>query len=282
MQEAIRKSDVLIEALPYIKKFHKKIFVIKYGGSILSEERVRKCVLEDIAFLKFAGIRPIIVHGGGLNITERLREHKIVTEFAEGMRVTDEFTLKIVEEELNKLNDLIVEEISAHGVSAKGFKKNDNILKAIKKKSGVDLGFVGEVVDFDRKKLNDTLCEDIPVICPMGLSDEGVGFNINADEVAFFLASQLKAEKLVLLTNVLGVMRDSRDKSSLISTITAEEVEELIEEKTIDEGMVPKVRAAARAICAGAGKAHIVDAKIPHALLLEIFTDEGISTEIIK
>ncbi|MCK5287988.1 MAG: acetylglutamate kinase [Candidatus Omnitrophica bacterium] len=281
VQEAIRKSDILIEALPYIKKFHKKIFIIKYGGSILSEERIRKCVLEDITFLRYAGIRPIIVHGGGPNITEKLRESKIVTEFVEGMRVTNEATLEIVEQELNKLNDLIVREIEAHGIKAVGFKKQDNILTVEKKIGSVDLGFVGEAIGFDRDKLENVLKESVPVICPMGLSKEGDAFNINADDVAFYLASQLKAEKLVLLTNVYGVMRDPKDKNSLISSMNLHEVEELIEEKTIEEGMIPKVRAAAKAIQNGVGKAHIVDAKIPHALLLEIFTDKGISTEIV-
>ncbi|MCF7907418.1 MAG: acetylglutamate kinase [Candidatus Omnitrophica bacterium] len=282
VQEAIKKADVLIEALPYIKKFHKKIFVIKYGGSILGEERVRKCVLEDIAFLRFAGIRPIIVHGGGPNITERLRDHKVATEFVDGMRVTDQFTLNVVEEELNKLNDLILGEVATHQVKALGFKKKNSILRVKKKKSKVDLGLVGEMVGFDKETLFKALESGIPVICPMGVSADGVSYNINADEVAFFLASELKAEKLVLLTNVLGVMRDPKDDHSLISTITAKEVKELIQEKIIDEGMVPKVMAAKKAINNGVGKAHIVDAKIPHALLLEIFTDQGISTEIVK
>ena len=282
VQEAIKKADVLIEALPYIKKFHKKIFVIKYGGSILGEERVRKSVLEDIAFLRFAGIRPIIVHGGGPNITEELKERKIVTEFAGGMRVTDKATLEVVEAELDKLNDLIAEEVNSHGVKAHKFKGKSKLLEVVKKEGEVDLGFVGEVVNFNREKLEKALEESIPIICPMGFSSEGFAYNINADEVAFFLASQLKAEKLVLLTNVLGVMRDPKDEESLISTMTVEEIEELIAQKAIDKGMVPKVRAAALAIGAGAGKAHIVDAKIPHALLLEIFTDKGIGTEIIK
>ncbi|MCK5394238.1 MAG: acetylglutamate kinase, partial [Candidatus Omnitrophica bacterium] len=169
VQDAIRKSDILIEALPYIKKFHKKIFIIKYGGSILSEERIRKCVLEDITFLRYAGIRPIIVHGGGPNITEKLRESKIVTEFVEGMRVTNEATLQIVEQELNNLNDLIVKEIEVHGIKAVGFKKQDNILTVEKKIGSVDLGFVGEVIGFDREKLESVLKESVPVICPMGL-----------------------------------------------------------------------------------------------------------------
>jgi len=282
VQEAIKKADVLIEALPYIKNFHKKIFVIKYGGSILGEERVRKCVLEDIAFLRFAGIRPIIVHGGGPKITEKLKEHKIVTEFVEGMRVTNKDTLKIVESELDKLNDLIAQEVNSHGVKACKFKGKSKLLEVVKKKSSVDLDFVGDVVNFDRNRLEKALEDSIPIICPMGFSSQGIAYNINADEVAFFLASKLKAEKLVFLTNVLGVMRNPKDKNSLISTMTAVEVEELIEATAIDQGMVPKVRAAAAAIGAGAGKAHIVDAKIPHALLLEIFTDRGIGTEIVK
>jgi len=282
VQEAIKKADVLIEALPYIKEFHKKVFVIKYGGSILGEERVRQSVLEDIAFLRYSGIRPIIVHGGGPNITERLKEKKITTEFIEGMRVTDQFTLKIVEEELDKLNDLIVEEINSHGEIGVGLKEEKVVLKATKKKSKKDLGFVGEVIDFDREKIEDTLKSAIPVITPMGVSNDGVIYNINADQVAFFLASKLKAEKLLFLTDVLGVMRDPLDEASLISTIKASQTEGLIKKKVIGEGMVPKVRAAVKAIDEGVGKAHIIDAKIPHAILLEIFTDEGIGTEIVK
>ncbi len=282
VQEAIKKADVLIEALPYIKKFHKKIFVIKYGGSILNEERIRKCVLEDISFLRYAGIRPIIVHGGGPNITESLKKEKIASEFVGGMRVTNKDTLKVVEKELNRLNDVIVKEIEEHFVNATSFKKKDKLLKVRKKESEIDLGYVGEVIDFNQRKLENVIADSVPVICPMGTNSKGTGYNINADEVAFYLASQLKAEKLVLLTNVLGVMRDPKDQDTLISTITSMEIEELIQQNAIAEGMVPKVRAAAGAISAGVNKAHIVDAKIPHALLLEIFTDKGISTEIIK
>jgi len=282
MREAMKKADVLIEVLPYIKKFHKKIFVIKYGGSILGEERIRKAVLEDIVFLRYTGIKPILVHGGGPNITERLKKYKISTEFVEGMRVTDEFTLKIVEEELSKLNDLIVKEINTHGELGKGFKREDNLLKVTKKESKKDLGFVGEMIDFDREKLENALENFIPVISPMGKSSEGIVFNINADEVACFLASSLKAEKLIFLTNVLGVMRRPSDDNSLISTLTLEEAEELIKEKIIEEGMIPKVKSAIKAIKEGVNKAHIVDAKIPHAILLEIFTNEGIGTEILK
>lgn len=283
MEEAIKKADVLIEALPYIKKFHKKVTVIKYGGSILGEERVRKSVLEDVVFLRYTGIRPILVHGGGPNITERLKQLKIPAEFVEGFRVTDSTTLKIVEEELNKLNDLIVEEIKSHGINAVGFKKDAGIILTEKKQSEKkDLGFVGEVKSFNLAGLEKVLGEAIPVICPMGVSHQGITFNVNADEVASSLASTLGAEKIVFLTNVLGVMRNSADKDSLISSLSVKEAEELIANKVIDEGMIPKVRAGVKAIKSGVKKAHIIDAKIPHAILLEIFTDEGIGTEIVE
>ena len=282
MEEAIKKAGILIEALPYIKKFHKKIFVIKYGGSILGEERVRKSVLEDIAFLRFAGIRPVLVHGGGPEITKKLNESGIVSEFFGGMRTTCAKTLEIVEQELNKLNDLITEEVSSHSVRARGFKREDGLLKAIKKEYEVDLGYVGQVTGFDQERLIESLEESIPVICPMAVSEQGEAFNINADEVAYFLASRLKAEKIVLLTDVLGVMRDASDKSSLLSTINLTEVENLIKHGIVSKGMIPKIKAAAGAVKLGVNKAHIVDAKIEHALLLEIFTDQGISTEIVK
>jgi acetylglutamate kinase len=282
MEEAIKKADVLIEALPYIKRFHKKVTVIKYGGSILGEERVRKSVLEDIAFLRYTGIRPILVHGGGPNITERMKELKISTEFIGGFRVTDSTTLKVVEEELNRLNDLIIDEIGLHGVESWGIKKDNNILQVKKKKSKRDLGFVGEVVDFDKKKVEAVLPQKIPVVCPMGISSGDVAYNVNADEAASFIASQLSAEKIVFLTNVLGVMRDANDKDSLMSTLTVDEAKELIAQGVIDEGMVPKVEAAIKALTHGVKKAHIIDAKIPHAILLEIFTDQGIGTEIVR
>ncbi|MCF7870473.1 MAG: acetylglutamate kinase [Candidatus Omnitrophica bacterium] len=282
MKEAIKKADILIEALPYIKKFHKKIFVIKYGGSILGEERVRSSVLEDIAFLKFAGIRPVVVHGGGPNITEKLKESGIETDFFQGMRVTDKKTLEVVEEELNSLNSLIANEIETHSVKAKKFRRKDAILQVEKKKADIDLGYVGNIIDFDKKKLEKVVAGSIPVICPMGVSKEGEAFNINADEAAYFLASRLSAEKLVILTDVPGVMRDSRNKNSLISTINLSQAEDLIKNQIVSEGMVPKIRAAASALKSGVKKAHIVDAKISHALLLEIFTKQGICTEIVK
>ncbi|MFH1771342.1 MAG: acetylglutamate kinase [Candidatus Omnitrophota bacterium] len=281
VKKAIRKADVLIEALPYIRRFNKKVFVIKYGGSILCEEKVRRAVFEDIAFLRYAGIRPVLVHGGGPRISERLREEKLPVKFVDGLRVTDASTLKIVEEELDKLNQTIVKELINQGISAKGFSVNNPILQVVQKKASQDLGRVGEIVDFKGDILKAALKESVPVIAPIGVCKEKKTYNINADDAAFFLAAELKAEKLILLTKVLGVMRNIKDDSSLISTITADEIDKLISNKVINEGMVPKVRAALKALKAGVGKAHIVDAKIPHAFLLEIFTNKGIGTEII-
>ncbi|MDD4295002.1 MAG: acetylglutamate kinase [Candidatus Omnitrophica bacterium] len=282
VQEAIRKADVLIEALPYIKTFHKTVFVIKYGGSILGEERVRKSVLEDIAFLRYTGIRPILVHGGGPNISERLKQLNIKSEFIDGMRVTDEITLNIVEDELNKLNDMIVDEINCHGALAQGFKRSDKLINAVKKDTQKDLGYVGDIINFDEHKLKEVMKTSIPVITPMGIGSDGTVYNINADDVAFYLATKLKAQKLVLLTNVVGIMRAKDDTKSLLPSLHVSEVEDLLKEGIISGGMIPKVKAGVQAIAEGVGKAHIIDAKIMHALLLEIFTNKGVGTEIVK
>ncbi|MFC1709183.1 acetylglutamate kinase [Candidatus Omnitrophota bacterium] len=284
MEEAIRKADVLIEALPYIKAFHKKAAVIKYGGSILGEERVRRGVLEDVVFLSYMGLRPVIVHGGGPNISDRMRKSGKKTDFVDGMRITDKETLKIVEEELEKLNKKIIKQIEDFGGKAKGFTSNSNpVLKVEKKKSKIDLGLVGKMVEVETGQLlKDMSNHVIPIISPMGKDAKGVTYNINADEAASFTAAALKAVKFVLLTNVKGVMRDMEDPSSFLASIKEEEVKKLIKDKVIQEGMVPKIEACFQAIDAGVRKAHIIDAKIPHALLLEIFTKKGIGTEISK
>lgn len=284
MEEAIRKADVLIEALPYIKSFHKKITVIKYGGSILGEDRVRRGVLEDIVFLSYMGLRPVLVHGGGPNISERMRKSGKKTDFVDGMRVTDPETLKIVEEELESLNKDIVRELEEFGGKAKSFTATKNcILKVEKKKTKVDLGLVGKVIDVDSEQiLKDISNHIIPVICPMGKDPKGVTYNINADEAASFMARALGAIKFVLLTNVRGIMRDVDDSNSLLASISESEAKKLIKDKVIQEGMIPKIEACFDAIDGGVVKAHIIDARIPHALLLEIFTDKGIGTEISK
>lgn len=284
MEEAIRKANVLIEALPYIKAFHKKATVIKYGGSILGEDRVRKGVLEDVVFLSYMGLRPVLVHGGGPNISDRIRKSGKKTDFVDGMRITDKETLKIVEEELEKLNKKIIKEIEGFGGKAKGFTTSANqILTVEKKKTKVDLGLVGKITAADTGQLlKDMSSHTIPVISPMGKDAKGVTYNINADEVASFVAAALGAIKFVLLTNVKGIMRDMDDPNSFLASIKEEEAKRLIKDKVIQEGMIPKIEACFNAIDGGVKKSHIIDAKIPHALLLEIFTDKGIGTEISK
>jgi len=284
MEEAIKKADVLVEALPYIKKFHKKIIVIKYGGSILGEEKIRRGVLEDIVFLNFMGLRAVLVHGGGPNISERLRSSGKKTEFVDGMRVTDEGTLELVEEELQSLNDLIVKEIIELGAKAVGLNgKENNIIQVEKKKAEIDLGFVGHIMGIENQPVLDELKKDkIAVILPMGKGKDKKVYNVNADEAASSIAASLEAEKLVLLTNVKGIMRNAEDPHSFLSTLTIEEAKGLIESNIIQQGMIPKVKACIDALENGVKKTHIVDARTPHGLLLEIFTDQGIGTEVIK
>jgi len=286
VQEAIRKADVLIEALPYIKEFHKKTVVIKYGGSILSDEKIRKGILEDIVFLSFMGLRPVLVHGGGPNINERVRTSGKKTEFVDGMRVTDKETLQLVEEELLKINQTIVEEVNELGAKGIGLNgKDKGIILAQKKKAKVDLGFVGHIVEINSTPIRSQLKEDcIVVLLPMATGkglDKKV-YNVNADEAAAGISADLKAEKLVLLTNVLGIMRNPEDPHSFLSALNTDDAEELIEDNIIQQGMIPKVRACIEALGKGVRKTHIIDARIPHSLLLEIFTDQGIGTEITQ
>ena len=284
MQEAIKKADVLIEALPYIRAFHNKVVVIKYGGSILGEEKIRKGVLEDIVFMNFMGLKTVLVHGGGPNISDRMRQSGKKTDFVDGMRVTDEQTLKVVEEELQKLNTMIVNEITELGCHAIGLNGKENkLLASEKKKANIDLGLVGHVTGVNTKAILDELDKDkVVVILPMGAGSDGKTYNVNADEAAANVAESMKAEKLVLLTNVKGIMRAPDDPSSFMSTLTREDARQLMEQKVIQTGMIPKVQACIHAVTKGVKKTHMVDACIPHALLLEIFTDQGIGTEIIS
>ncbi|MFA5004825.1 MAG: acetylglutamate kinase [Candidatus Omnitrophota bacterium] len=284
MESAIKKADVLIEALPYIKKFHKKVIVVKYGGSILGEETIRKGVLEDIVFLSFMGLRPVLVHGGGPNISDRMRTSGKKTEFVDGMRVTDAETLKLVEEELLYLNQLIVNELAELGVKAVGLNGKDNsLIQVEKKKAKVDIGLVGHITGINTELINDELKKDkVVVVLPMGIGKDKKVYNVNADEVASSVAASMKAEKFVLLTNVKGIMRHADDANSFISTLTVEEVNNLKENKIIQQGMIPKVQACVDALAGGVKKTHIIDARTPHGLLLEIFTDKGIGTEIVK
>ncbi|MBM3244244.1 MAG: acetylglutamate kinase [Candidatus Omnitrophica bacterium] len=284
MEEAIKKAEVLVEALPYIKKFHKKVIVIKYGGSILGDDKIRKAILEDIVFLNFMGLRPVLVHGGGPNISDRMRTSGKKAEFVDGMRVTDEETLKVVGEELLKLNNTIVEEISELGAKAVALNgKDDKVIQAEKKKAKIDLGLVGHIVGINTDPILEALRYDkIAVILPMGRGTDRKTYNVNADEAAANIAVALKAEKLVMLTNVLGIMRRADDPHSFISTLTIEEAEGLINENVVQQGMIPKAKACIEALKGDVKKTHMIDARISHGLLLEIFTNEGVGTEIVK
>lgn len=274
----------MIEALPYIRKFHKKIIVIKYGGSILSEEKIRKGVLEDIVFLNFMGLRTVLVHGGGPNISERMRSSGKKTEFVDGMRVTDEETLIVVEEELQRLNDILVKEVIELGIKAVGLNgKDKKIIQAEKKKTKKDLGLVGYIVGINPEPILEKLKTDTAaVLLPMGSNSDKNIYNVNADEAASNVSSALRAEKLVLLTNVKGIMRNSEDPNSFLSTLTVAEAKGLIANNVIQQGMIPKVKACIDALENGVKKTHIIDARTPHGLLLEIFTDKGIGTEIVR
>ncbi|MCK4881848.1 MAG: acetylglutamate kinase [Candidatus Omnitrophica bacterium] len=283
MEDIIRKAGVLIEAIPYIHDFRRKVFVIKYGGSILDNETIRKNVLEDIVFLSFVGIRTILIHGGGPHISSRMKEAGIKSEFYDGIRITDKETLTIVSEELEKLNQRIVKEIKDLRGDVTGLKGDANIIHVEKRKAAKDLGFVGSITSINEEALYTHLQRGhITVVSPMGISVEKQPHNINADEVASAVATSLKAEKLVLLTNVQGVMRTADDGDSLISTLTVDQIDNLIKSNVIHGGMIPKVSACIEALNGGVKKTHIIDARIQHALLLEIFTDRGIGTQILK
>lgn len=283
MQEFIRKAGVLVEAIPYIHAFRRKVFVIKYGGSILENKTIRRYVLEDIVFLSYVGIRTILVHGGGPHISSRLKEIGAKAEFHEGIRVTDEPTLKIVTEELGKLNQQIVDEIRSLKGDVTGLKGHENIIHVEKKQASRDLGFVGTIKNIERATIEKHIEEGfITVVSPMGISAEQQPHNVNADEVASAIAISLQAEKFVLLTNVPGVMRDPNQPDSLMSTLKHNEIDRLIKKGVIMGGMIPKVNSCLEALNGGVGKAHIIDARLRHALLLEIFTDRGIGTQILR
>jgi acetylglutamate kinase len=284
MENIIKKAGVLVEAIPYIHAFRRKIFVIKYGGSILDDDKIRHNVLEDIVFLSYVGIRTIIVHGGGPQISARIKEKGIKPEFHNGIRITDKETLKIVIEELDKLNGKIVEEIKKLKGDVSGLRGQENIIRVKKKVADRELGYVGTITSVNQEALEDHLKKGrITVVSPMGISIEKQPHNINADEVSSAIANSMQAEKLVLLTDVAGVMRDPANPQSLISTLTIEQVGQLIKSNVIQGGMIPKVTSCVEALSGGGvKKTHIVDARLPHALLLEFFTDQGVGTQIIK
>ncbi len=284
MQEVLGKAQVLVEALPYIQRFNRKIIVVKYGGSAMIAEDLKKQVIQDVTLLKLVGFKPIIVHGGGKEISRWVEKTGMTPEFVNGLRKTDEPTMEIAEMVLNKVNKSLVQMVQELGVNAVGISGKDGGLLKVKKKysQGEDIGFVGEITEVDPKVLMDLLEKDfLPIVCPVGMDDTFTTYNINADDAACAIAQAVNAEKLAFLTDMEGVYRDPEDPATLISELTVTEAEELIQSGFIGGGMLPKLQNCMDAIANGVSRVHILDGRIPHCLLLEIFTNKGIGTAIL-
>ncbi len=284
-ENLIKKAEVLIEALPYIERFNRKVVVIKYGGSAMLDENLQKQVIQDAVLLKLVGFKPVIVHGGGKEISKWVEKSGMEPRFVNGLRVTDEPTMEIAEMVLNRVNKTLVKMIEEMGVLSVGISGKDGGLLHVQKKSsnGEDIGFVGEIDKVTPKVLNDLLDNDyLPVVCPIGFDDNYDTYNINADDAACAIAKALKVEKLAYLSDVPGVYRDPNDKSSLIYELPYEELTALIESGAITGGMLPKLLSCKDAIDNGVSRVHIMDGRLPHCLLLEIFTNQGIGTAILS
>lgn len=283
LQERIGKANVLIEALRYIKEFYGKTIVIKYGGNAMIDAELKENVVLDIVLMKYVGMNPVIIHGGGPDISNMMKRVGKESQFVDGLRVTDEETMEIVEMVLGRINKGIVALINQHGAKAVGLSgKDGGLITAEKLRTDVDIGFVGKVTRID-PHLIDVLDEKgfVPVISSIGVGSQGETFNINADSVAGEVAAALQAEKLMMLTDVRGIMKDQDDPKSLISTLKISEIESLTESGVISGGMLPKVEACTTALRGDVNKTHIIDGRISHSLLLEIFTESGIGTEIV-
>ena len=284
MEKVLQKAEVLIEALPYIQQFNRRIIVVKYGGSAMANEELQKNVIKDVTLLKLVGFKPIIVHGGGKEISKWVSKVGKEAEFVNGLRVTDAETMEIAEMVLSKVNKRLVTMVEELGVKAVGISgKDGGLLKVDKKYSdGKDIGYVGDIKGVDPKILYDLLEKDfLPIVAPIGLSDEFESYNINADDAACAIAKAVHAEKLAFLTDIEGLYKDINDKSSFISRLSATEADDLINSGIIGGGMLPKLNNCTEAIKNGVNRVHILDGRIPHCLLLEIFTDHGVGTAIV-
>jgi acetylglutamate kinase len=285
IDEELRKAEVLIEALPYIQKFNRKIIVVKYGGSAMVDENLKRKVIEDVVLLKLVGFKPIIVHGGGKEISSWVKKSGMEPRFVNGLRVTDEPTMEIAEMVLNKVNKSLVSLIQELGVKACGISGKDGGMLHVQKKysDGEDIGYVGDVDEVDPTIIHALLKDDfLPVICPIGFGSDNHAYNINADDAACAIAQAVNAEKLAFLTDTEGVFRDFDDKDSLISELTTTEARELLAGGTIGGGMLPKLNNCIEAVERGVSRVHIMDGRIPHCLLLEIFTNKGVGTAILS
>lgn len=284
MKEIMDKANVLIEALPYIQRFNRKIIVVKYGGSAMVDDELKKHVIQDVTLLKLVGFKPIIVHGGGKEISKWVEKAGMEPEFVNGLRKTDAATMEIAEMVLNKVNKSLVQMVQELGVNAIGISGKDGGLLKVNKKysNGQDIGFVGEIKEVNPKILYDLLEKDfLPIVCPIGMDDEFNSYNINADDAACAIAREINAEKLAFLTDIEGVYKDPKDKSTLISELPIEEAKKLIQEGYIGGGMLPKLNNCIDAMENGVSRVHILDGRIAHCLLLEIFTNKGIGTAIL-
>ena len=285
MSSILTKAEVLIEALPYIQKFNRKYIVVKYGGSAMSNEELQKNVIKDVTLLKLVGFKPIIVHGGGKEISRWVGKVGKEAKFVNGLRVTDEETMEIAEMVLNKVNKSLVTMVQELGVKAVGVSGKDGGLLKVEKKysDGQDIGFVGDIKEVNPKVLFDLIEKDfLPIVAPIGLDDDFQTYNINADDAACAIAKAVGAEKLAFLTDIEGLYKDINDKSSFISRISASQADKLIADGFIGGGMLPKLNNCTSAIKNGVNRVHILDGRIPHCLLLEIFTRNGVGTAIVK
>ena len=285
MQKYLEKAEVLIEALPYIQRFNRRVIVVKYGGSAMVDEQLKEQVIQDVTLLKLVGFKPIIVHGGGKEISRWVGEVGMEPQFVNGLRVTDEATMELAEMVLGKVNKGLVQLVESLGVRAIGISGKDGKLLSVSKKlsGGKDIGFVGDVKHVNANILYDLLEKDfLPIICPVGLDDDYHTYNINADDAACAIARAMRAEKLAFLTDIEGVYKNPDDPSTLISELKVSEARDLMNEGYIGGGMLPKLHNCISAIEHGVARVHILDGRIPHCLLLEIFTNKGIGTAIIN
>lgn len=285
MDKVLAKAEVLIEALPYIQKFNRKVIVVKYGGSAMTDPELQKNVVKDVVLLKLVGFKPIIVHGGGKEISSWVKKIGKEAEFVNGLRVTDAETMEIAEMVLSKVNKRLVSMIQSLGVHAAGISGKDGGLLTVEKRysDGKDIGYVGQITKVDAKILEDLLEKDfLPVVAPIGMDDQFDSYNINADDAACAIAQAVGAEKLAFLTDIEGLYRDINDKSSFISRLNVSQAHELIDGGMIGGGMLPKLGNCIAAIENGVNRVHILDGRIAHCLLLEIFTNKGIGTAIVQ
>ncbi len=285
MDQVLIKAQTLIEALPYIQKFNNKKVVVKYGGSAMIDQELQLNVIKDVALLKLIGMQPIIVHGGGKEISSWLDKIGKETEFIEGLRKTDEETMEVAEMVLNKVNKGLVQMVEKLGVKAAGISGKDGGTLMVDKKmvNGKDIGFVGDIKAVNTELIDTLIANDfVPIIAPIGLDEDYQTYNINADDAACAVATAIGAEKLAFLTDIEGVYKDQDDKSSLISVLTLTEAEDLIEDGFIGGGMLPKLKNCIDAVKSGVTRVHILDGRKEHCLLLEFFTNQGIGTAIIQ